>query len=280
MITTRSFVIGSLFTVTIALVMLGVIMVLSSSFMEPNVYEYMGKQLIWFSVGLAAMFYFFNIDFNVWEGWSRWILLGTLFLLTLVFFFPEVNGARRWIRFAGFTFQPFDLAKLAVIFYLSAIWADREDLLDSFKQGVFWPLSIVGFLLFLIVLEPDHGTTFFIGMISMAIWFIAGGRFRHMVPIFVALVAGVLFALFLKPNLWVRLDAFLRPELYETTKAYQLKNSLIGFANGGLWGVGIGEGEQKLGFTPEPHTDYIFSTLGEELGFVKCALVLGAFACI
>ena len=276
MINKQSFVIGSLFAVTIGLVMLGVIMVLSTSFMASNVYEFMGKQLIWFSIGLAGMFYLSNKDYNLWERYSRWILVITLFLLLLVFLFPKVNGARRWIRLLGFTFQPSDMAKIAIIFYLSSVWAERQELLESVK-GIFWPLVVVGITLLLILLEPNHSTTFFIGLTVLSVWFTAGGRLMHLAPVFVLLVVVVSVALYMKPVLFDRIDAFFHPEKHQLTSAYQFLSARVGFAQGGFWGVGIGEGMQKMGFLPEPHNDYIFSTMGEELGFLKCSLVILAY---
>jgi cell division protein FtsW len=277
MISTKSFVVGSLFSVTIVLVMLGVIMVLSSSFLEENVYRYMGKQLIWFSVGLAGLFFFATKDYNIWDTHSRTILLIALFLLAIALFYPPIRSARRWIHLFGFSFQPSDMAKLAIIFYLSAVWADRHELLDSFRKGVLYPMTVVGILLLLIIVEPDHGTTFFISMIVMVIWFTAGGRLRHIIPIFAATILAIFVALYFKPHLYERIDAYFHPENYRLGTAYQFYSSIVGFAHGGLWGVGIGDGMQKLGFTPEPHTDFIFSTMGEELGFIKCTLVLLAY---
>ncbi|MDX9752374.1 MAG: putative peptidoglycan glycosyltransferase FtsW [bacterium] len=277
MFNARSFVVSALCCLTILLVMVGVIMVLSSSFKEANVYGYMGRQLIWFSIGLAGMFYFSNKNYNIWEDYSRWIMLATLILLSLVFFFPEVNGAHRWIRVLGFSFQPSDAAKLSLIIYLSATWANRLDRMDSFIHGALAPLGMLIFTLALVVIEPDHSTTFFICVLAVIIWFAAGGRLMHLTPALLLMLAGIFFMLYTKPHLFVRIDAFLHPENYQATKAYQLYTALVGFAHGGLWGVGIGEGMQKLGFTPEPHTDFIFSTMGEELGFVWCSAILGVF---
>ena len=276
MINKQSFISGSLFAVTIGLVMLGVIMVLSTSFMAKNVYELMGKQLIWFSIGLAGMFYLSNTDYNIWERYSRWILVGTIVLLLLVFLFPEVKGARRWIRFLGFTIQPSDFAKLAIILYLSSVWAERPELLESFK-GIFWPLAVAGGTLLLVLLEPNHSTTFFIGLLILAVWFTAGGKIVHLVPVFILLVVGVAVALYKKPVLFGRIDAFFHPDEHQAGSAYQFLAARVGFAHGGFWGVGIGEGMQKMGFLPEAHNDYIFSTMGEELGFFKCSLVILAY---
>ena len=288
MIRTGSFVIGSLFILTVSLVLLGVIMVLSSSqfifshSFRGNVYEYMGRQLIWFSVGLAGLAFFYLCDYNLWERNARWIMLAACLLLALVFspLGHEVNGGRRWVRLLGFNFQPSDFSKVAVIIYLAAVWADRSEQLASFLKGVFFPMLLVGFSLVMIVLEPDHGTAFFIGLVALVIWFAAGGRLMHMVPMFFVLTTSIIWAIYQKPHLYDRIRAYWHPEIYRDSKYYQVFQSLIGFAHGGWWGVGWGEGVQQLGFTPFPHTDCIFSIMGEELGFVKCSLVLLAYLAI
>lgn len=290
MIRTRSFVIGSLFGLTIVLSLLGVIMVLSASqfvflkgtmenIYQQNVYQFMGRQLIWISLGLACMGFFYSCDFNVWDRHSRLILLATMVLLVLVLSPLGVtrNGAQRWLPVGSshFLFQPSEFAKLAVILYLSSVWAGRPDRLTSVK-GVIFPMLLVGTLLGLILPEPDNSTTFFIGMIALTIWFVAGGRIIHLTPGFLFICTAVAVALYKKPHLWERINAWIDPDKYPN-KAYHFLRARDGFAHGGMWGVGLGEGKGQLGFTPEAHTDFIFSIMGEELGFVKCALVILLF---
>ncbi len=279
---TGSFVNGTLFSITVGLVILGVIMVLSTSKIAYskditfNVYHYMGKQLMWFSLGLAGMCFVSALDYNIWERYARAILLLAILLLGIVLLpvFEDKNGARRWISLGFVGFQPSEFAKLAVIFYLAAVWADRKERLESFIKGVLFPMLLVGLVLFLIVIEPDHGTAFFIGVVVMTIWFVAGGKLAHMIPIFTGMVMAIVAAIYTKPNLFKRISAFLNPEEHKSDKYYQVWQSLIGFAHGGLWGQGLGEG---LTQTPFSFTDFIFSTMGEELGFIKCSLVLIAF---
>lgn len=282
---TGSLVIGTLFALTIVLILLGIIMVLSSSqevFVKGdgvNVYENTGRQLMFFAIGTALLGFFSAVDYNRWENYSRVLLIFSIILLALVLtpLGHKVKGAQRWLDMIIFKPQPSEFAKLAIIFYLSSVWAGREDRLQSFFKGVFFPMTLVGFTLFLIILEPDNGTVFFIGMVCAVIWFVAGGRLMHLVPALVAFCAAVLYAIYTKPHLFDRIKAFLNPDQYRQTDYFQVWQSLIGFAYGGTWGAGLGEGRQQLGFTPEAHTDFIFSIMGEELGFVKCSLVLIAF---
>lgn len=284
MIRTRSFIVGSLFGITLMLVLLGIIMVLSSSkflYTENpnlNVYIYMGKQLMFFSLGLAGLSFLYTIDFNVWERWSRGILFVAIVLLALVLTELGYNakGAQRWFWIAGFSFQPSEFAKFAVIIYLSAVWAERQDRLASFWQGVFYPLMVIGLVLGLVLLEPDHSTTFMIGLIALSIWFVAGGKIYHLTPAVFVMVVGLFVALYHKPYLFERILAFLNPSKYPE-KYFHILQSRIGFAQGGLWGTGLGEGTQQLGFIPEVHTDFIFSTIGEELGFIWTSVVVLLF---
>ena len=284
MIRSGSLVIYTLFGLTVGLVLLGVIMVLSASQFilanDPNhnIYLYMGKQLIFLSLGLAGMSFFATRDYNLWDRYSRWIMLFAIVLLALVFspIGHESGGGRRWIHTPLTNLQPSDFTKIAVIIYLSAVWSDRRERLGSFMKGVLFPMLFVGFALILILLEPDHSTTFFIGMVAMVIWFAAGGRILHVVPVFVAMSVGVLAALYHRPILFQRIIAFLQPEKYPD-KYIQVLQARTAFAYGGWWGTGLGDGHQQLGYVPEVHTDFIFSTMGEELGYVKCIIAVGMF---
>jgi len=205
-------------------------------------------------------------------------MLFAIVLLALVFspIGYESGGGRRWIRTPLTNLQPSDFTKIAVIIYLSAVWSDRRERLGSFVRGVLFPMLFVGLALFLILLEPDHSTTFFIGMVAMVIWFAAGGRMLHVAPVFMAMSAGVLVALYHRPNLFKRIFAFLQPENYPD-KYYQVRQARTAFAYGEWWGTGLGDGRMQLGSIPDVHTDFIFATMGEELGYVKCAIVLGMF---
>ncbi|MFB3784953.1 MAG: FtsW/RodA/SpoVE family cell cycle protein [bacterium] len=287
MIRTGPFVVGALFVLTLGLVMLGIIMVLSASQFvfssanpDRNMYQYMGKQLISFSLGLACLGFCSTRDYNRWDRWSRALMVLAIGLLVFVLFFgPKVNGARRWIVVFGLQFQPSEFTKLAVILYLSSVWAGRYERLGSFFKGVMFPMSLVVTALGLILLEPSHSATLFIGVLSVSIWYVAGGRIRHVIPFFAALCVAVLVALYQKPYLLERIYAFFQPGAYKD-KSFHVEQAEIGFAHGGMWGVGLGEGQQTLGFIPFVHTDFIFAAMGEELGFVKCSLVLLIFLAI
>ncbi len=278
---TGTFVISALFIITISLVLIGVIMVFSSShgillIKGQNVYAKMGRQLMYLSIGLAGLSFFSLYDYNQWERKARWLLLFTIVLLAMVFspIGVDAKGAHRWISLGLFNFQPSDLLKLSLILYLAAAWADRHDELQYISTKLIFPLLFAGLAIGLVVIEPDHSTTVLLGFIAASIWFAAGGKVLHLVPVSAAFVAGVFYLLQMKPHLYVRINAWLEPDKYASDQSLQMLQSMNSFALGGFWGRGLGEGFQKLGFVPEVHTDFIFSTMGEELGFVWCSIIL------
>lgn len=288
MIRTSTFVTGSLFALSIVLSLLGVIMVFSASqnvfsqvdmeqITKQNVYQSMGKQLMWISLGLACMGFCYTCDFNKWDRYARIILLLVIVFLALVHTPVGVmrNGARRWLPIGPFQFQPSEFAKLGVILYLSAVWAGRPDRVAS-VTGVVFPMLLVGVVLGLILMEPNHSTTLFIGVIALTVWFVAGGRLAHLTPGLFLMCGVVGVALYKKPHMWLRISAWLYPDKFPD-KAYHFLRARDGFAHGGLWGVGLGDGSGQYGFIPEPQTDFIFSIMGEELGFVSCSLVIVVF---
>lgn len=280
---TGTFVISALFIITISLVLIGVIMVFSSShgvllLKEQNVYGKMGRQLMYLSISLAGMSFFSLYDYNQWERKARWLLLFTIVLLALVFSPIGVyaNGSYRWINLVVFNFQPSDLLKLSLVLYLAAAWADRREDLSRISVKLIFPLLFVGFAVFLVVIESDHSTTVLLGMIIASMWYAAGGRMYHLIPVAIVFVSGIIAILYEKPHLFVRVKAWLQPSAYPD-ESMQMVQSMNSFALGGLWGRGLGEGYQKMGFVPEVHTDFIFSTMGEELGFVWCSFILLMF---
>lgn len=280
---TGTFVISALFILTISLVLIGVIMVFSSShgvllIKGQNVYAKMGRQLMYLSISLAGMSFFSLYDYNQWERKARWLLLVTIVLLALVFSPIGVyaNGSYRWINLVFFNFQPSDLLKLSMVLYLAAAWADRREELSYLSTKLIFPLLFVGLAVFLVVIESDHSTTVLLGMIIASIWYAAGGKVLHLAPLSIAFVGGVAALLYEKPHLFVRVKAWLNPAEFPDD-SMQMVQSMNSFALGGLWGRGLGEGFQKLGFVPEVHTDFIFSTMGEELGFIWSSFILLMF---
>lgn len=204
----------------------------------------------------------------------------SLLLLAAVFFFPARNGAHRWLTFGSWSAQPSELAKIALIIFLARFLAVREQAgeLGDFMTTVIPASVVAGILALLIIREPDLGTTLMLGIIFIAMMFASGVRiwplFAFAAP--VALIAGFFF-IYLVPWRWERIRIFLDPESDPQDKGFQVVQSLIAVGSGGLSGLGLGEGKQKLSFLPEPHADFIFAVIGEELGFVGAVTVVLVF---
>lgn len=283
----RSAVILTLFIVTLALVMAGLVILSSSSASllsknpDANIYVNLGRQLMWLAFGLALMGFSTQFDYNLLRPWARPLLLITIGLLAAVLYFGlMVKGATRRLSIGPIGMQPSELAKLTLILYLAESWSRRYEDLDKFWRGVVPSFLVIGTVIGLIFLEPDKGTAFFVGFVCVVLWFIAGGRLRRILPILAILILATLVLIFKDSYSSARITAFLYPQQDTAGRNYHVDQSKKALANGGWVGVGIGEGRQKMGFIPESHTDFIFSVYAEELGFVGCVLMLAAFSTI
>jgi cell division protein FtsW len=213
---------------------------------------------------------------------------GLVVLLVLTYFQPEVAGARRWIRLAGFSLQPSELAKLGVVLVASFQLARRRDRLEDPVRGLLPPTLLVAQLTLLVALQPDFGTAAMLLALLGLLAFVAGTPWRLMVRF--GALAGSLLALFLiqEPYRLVRLRAFLDPAFDPQGANFQLRQALIALGTGGLFGrsgegllgTGLGCSLQKLFFLPEAHTDFVYAVLGEELGLAGTLTVLLLFATI
>ncbi|MHB1843910.1 MAG: putative lipid II flippase FtsW [Deltaproteobacteria bacterium] len=192
----------------------------------------------------------------------------------------SAGGARRWIRLPGASFQPAELAKLSFVVYLAHSLSKKREKVRSFSIG-FLPHCLVGALLVcLLMLEPDFGSSVTIGLLLFALLFAAGARISWLVgSLLLALPVGW-FAIAHSPYRMKRILAFLDPWAHRHDIGYQVAESLMSIGSGGLTGLGLGDGRQKLFFLPEAHTDFIFSIIGEELGFLGAALVIALYAII
>lgn len=287
---TRSVVVVSLGVLCLGLVLLGMIVLLSASAtlffkrgIDANVYRYLGRQLMWFAVGLVAMSFAYSIDHSRLQNKTKWFLALTIVFLGLCFVPPfgvVVNKASRWVQLGPIRFQPSDLAKITVVLYLADIWSRKADQLDRFWRGVMPSLLILGLVLGLILVEPDKGTAIFIAAVAGCMWFIAGARPQHMLAAGGSFAAVAAVAITSSDYAWRRVIAWLHPEENAAGAGWQVWAAQIAMARGGLTGVGLGEGQQQLGFMPEVHTDFIFSVLAEELGFIASVFLIVAFGLI
>ena len=275
-----------MFVIAAMLALFGAMMVYSASAMfalketESNSqFTYFYKQIGFTVLGLVAMFVVSRIDYHFYQ--KTWVVYGilaaTAILLLAVFGFPEINGARRWIRFSGFSFQPSELAKVALPIFLAYYLTKKEELVGDLKQVVIPCLAGLGLLAGLVFLEKDLGTTVVLCAIFSAVYFAGGARLTHIATVAAVMVLGGAGAIFFAPWRFARLMAFMDPFKYADDQGYQVVQSLYAIGSGGVLGEGFAKGHQKLFYLPYPYSDFIFSVVGEELGLVGTLAVVIAF---
>jgi cell division protein FtsW len=241
---------------------------------------FLKRQLMWLGLGVVAMV--ITARMNVW-GWQRLaipLLVVSALLLVLVLVSPlgtTVNGARRWLRVAGWSVQPSELAKLAVVCYLARYLASHTGRIAEFRRGLLPPLVICGALILLVLAEPDFGTAFVIATLTLLLLFIGQARLFHLCGLALAALPAVVLLVASSPYRRQRLLAFLDPWDHAQSSGFQVIQSFLAMGRGGVSGLGLGESRQKLFFLPEPHTDFIFSVIGEELGLIGTVLILLLF---
>jgi cell division protein FtsW len=207
------------------------------------------------------------------------VILGMLGIVLVLTPLGVANGgAQRWLRLGGFSLQPSELAKLSLVLFV-AWWLSRHrDDVTEFKQAMLPPLLVVGTAAGLLLLEPDFGTAVLIGMVLISMLFVAGVPTRHVAPLFLAAIPGVVLLVASSGYRRIRFLSFLDPWSDPRNAGFQLVQSFITFGSGGVSGLGLGESRQKMFYLPAAHTDFIFSVIGEELGLLGAIVVLALFA--
>jgi len=274
-----------LFVTVMALLSFGVIMVFSSSAVSAYVnfndsYYFFKRQIIWVTLGIIAMLFTLNIDYHVWRKLAAPILVVTVILLILVLIpglGKVVNGARRWLGFGSLYLQPSEIAKLSMVLFSSASLARHQEKITSFVKGLLPQLIILLLVFGLILKEPDLGTALAIGGTVFVLLFTAGAKLSHLTSLGFVGVAGIVAAIILEPYRLKRLLAFSNPWADPLDTGYHIIQSLYALGSGGLFGVGLGRSREKFLYLPEPHTDFIFAILGEELGFIGTITVILLF---
>jgi cell division protein FtsW len=274
-----------LFSATVGLALFGVVMVYSASAVIAqqeghSQFHYVIKQSVWTLIGFIAMFAAMRFDYQRLN--RRWIIYGlllvTVLLLIAVFGFSPVNGARRWIKFRGFSIQPSEIAKLSLALFLARFLEKRAGEEASFWKTFLPCFVVLGVVAGLVAKETDLGTALMLAIICFTICFVAGMRPRHLVY---ALVPALLFVgkmLIFTPFRWRRMASFIDPWADQQGTGYQVVQSLIAVGSGGPHGLGFAQGRQKLLFLPFAHSDFIFAVVGEELGLVGALIVVFVFA--
>jgi len=276
-----------LFTATILLVCVSVVMVYSASAVlaldrgfEP--YRFLMRQALWATMGIAVLAVAMRIDYRAYKNdFFVWAILGLVgVMLIAVLFTPPVNGARRWLGLFGLGIQPSELAKIAAILFTAMVLDRRMHRINDVSYSLV-PIGIVaGGLFGLILLERDYGTSMSLLLIVAVMIFAAGLSYRYVIG--AALVLGpVLFAILMSEGYRRRrMLAFLDPWADPRGDGFQIIQSQIAVGTGGISGRGLMEGVQKLFYLPEPHTDFIYAVIGEELGLIGATAILICFCII
>ncbi len=274
-----------LFTVTLVLVFVGLVMVFSASavmakerFGSP--YAFLVRQLAWAIAGMMAMVVAMKIDYRRYKHPAVvFSLLGlTTLMLISVFFLDRSHNTHRWFHWGAFSFQPSEVAKPALILFLAYFLESRTKSMDDWRNTLLPALAPTGIFLVLIVLQPDLGTAIACAGIVACVLFVAGVQMRYFGYGLLASLPPLYFLIFHVAYRRDRILAFMNPYADPQGRGFHIIQSLIAVSTGALTGLGLMEGKQKLFYLPEPHTDFIFAVTAEELGFVGSAVVVGLFA--
>ena len=274
-----------LMTAVLLLLGIGVLIVYSSSAILSlekfnDSYHYLKKEVLFAVLGLGLMVVFMSIDYHLYWKFIYPILFFILLALFLIFI-PglghSAGGAQRWVRLAGFTFQPSELTKIGVVLFLAYTLAKKKEKMEDFLIG-FLPAIVISMLFAgIILLQKDLGTALTITLVVMVMLFVGGTRFRYLGYALLAAVPLLYFMIFSVEYRRKRILAFLDPWEHKSDAGFQIIQSYVAFNSGGFWGQGLGEGKQKLFYLPAAHTDFIFSVIGEELGLIGVLFVIGLF---
>lgn len=273
------------FLATLSLLAIGIVMVFSASAVNAlkgghhDPYYFLRYQMIWSVLAIIAMVVMMNFDYRRLKKLVWIIFFTSIGLLVLVLLIGDrIKGSVRWIDVFGlFNIQPSEIAKISMVVTLAFWLSEIRDGVKSFIAGVLIPLVAVGLVGGLIMLEPDFGTTITIFATAVVLMFAAGARTWHLGLVGLAGAAAGAFIAISEPYRLNRLVAFWNPFKDPQGIGWQIIQSLYALGSGGLFGLGLGRGRQKFSYLPEPHTDFIFSSLGEELGLVGTLLVLALF---
>ncbi|MGQ0549583.1 MAG: putative lipid II flippase FtsW [Armatimonadota bacterium] len=275
-----------LFAAVSALAGLGLVMVYSASSavafdrLDDSAY-FLKRQAMWIALGLGAMWLARSVHYQRLRAYTVPLLLFAAVCMVAVLI-PGIGrvagGARRWITAGPFSFQPVEIAKLAMVLYLSHIVTRRGAAIRDFRGGVIPPLALTAGFGLLVLRQPDMGSALLLGAVTIVVLFLAGARVFHLAGVAVAAVPVMALAVAAADYRLARVVAFLDPWRDPQGSGFHIIQSLLAFGSGGILGVGLGASRQKFFYLPERHTDFIFAILGEELGLLGTIGLLVLFA--
>lgn len=273
-----------MFAIAAGLALFGAIMVYSASAMialkeSGSQFTYFFKQFGFTVAGITVMYIVSRVDYRKYQ--NRYFVYGlialTVVLLLAVFAFPPINGARRWIRFAGFSLQPSELTKIALPVFLAYFLTKNEKSVGEIRETVLPCVAGLVLLGGLVFMEKDLGTTIVLCTVFSAVYFAAGARILHIASVAAVMVVVGIGAIVFAPWRVARLMAFVDPFKYADDEGYQVVQSLYAIGSGGIFGEGFAQSQQKLFYLPYPYSDFIFSVVGEELGLIGTMAIVIAF---
>jgi cell division protein FtsW len=240
-------------------------------------FYFLKRQAIFAFLGLMVLVVCRHFPYRWLRPMAYPLLAVAIALLLAVEFSPwgvEAGGASRWLRLGPVSFQPSEFARLALIVYLAYSLDKKGELLKRFSVGFLPHCVVLGVLAYLISRQPDFGAIVILGALTWLMLFVGGARFTYLAVLVMVMLPAGYYYLVSADYRWNRVLGFLDPWKYPSDHGYQIVHSLMAFGSGGIWGSGIGKGYQKLFYLPEPHTDFIFSVIGEELGLVGVLVIV------
>jgi len=270
------------------LVGIGIVMVYSASSAVAlkkygSDYLFLKKQALFAFIGIVALVACRHIPYRWYRPMTYPMLVTALvFLMAIQFtdFGYSAGGAARWLRIGGVRFQPSEFARLALVIFMAYSLDKKGEKIKEFSIGFVPHLVVFGVFAVCIFQQPDFGSVVILGALTLLMMFVGGVRCTHLFWSLSALVPVTVFYLVKEPYRLERLSSWLNPWKYPSDGGYQVVHSLMAFGTGGVWGTGIGKGFQKLFYLPEPHTDFIFSIIGEEFGLFGVLVIIGLYAVI
>jgi cell division protein FtsW len=270
------------------LLMAGVIAISSASIEYAdlhysNAWHHTQRHLVYLVIALCGAFAVYNVPLSFWlqTGWVwLFIALALLILVLIPGIGKEVNGSQRWLALGGFTLQPSELAKLAMIIYLAGYMVRREHEVRFEWQGFLKPMGVLFAITLLLLFEPDFGATVIVVASSFGMLFLAGVKLGHFLLVLLGAVGALLVLVISEPYRVKRLTAYTDPWADPFGSGFQLIQSLIAFGRGEWTGVGLGNSIQKLFYLPEAHTDFVFSIWAEEMGFIGALVLIALYVAL
>lgn len=270
------------------LVGIGIVMVYSASSALAlkkfgSGYHFLKKQAIFALLGIVVLVTCRHFPYRLYRSLTYPFLAFAVILLVAIKFSGfgySAGGSARWLRFGGFSFQPSEFVRFALVIYLAYSMDKKKDKLQDFYVGFMPHILVLGILTALILIQPDFGSVLILGAVTWIMLFVGGVRLLHLFSSLMVILPILGYFMISAEYRIKRLMSFLNPWKYPTDAGYQVVHSLMAFGTGGLWGTGIGKGYQKLFYLPEPHTDFIFSVIGEELGLLGVLVILGLYVLI